>query len=409
MDVSNAFLNGDLKEELYMEQPPGYARDTSLVCRLHRTLYGLKQAPRGWYDRLSAFLLTLEFSRCQSDANLFVRGAGEDIECLAVYVDDMFLMTKRNGDQLASALAKEFKITYEGETQWALGIQFIRLSDGTLCLSQKQYAKDVVERFRMSECNAAPTPINAGINLGPNEGEASESERALYRECVGCLMYLAIGTRPDLAYTVGLLSRFVSNPSELHMAAMKRTLRYLKGTQHYQLAYKGSKGDASKIHAYSDADWAGDVQGRKSTTGWCYLLSGACVSWSSKLQATVAMSTTEAEYVAMSEAVKEGVWMGGILKEMTGLAHHIQLYVDNQGALRLAQNPVFHSRTKHIDVRHHFLRDILERGDVGMEYVPTGEMTADIFTKVLSPSKHRQNVTKLGMESDEQNAKVEKA
>ena len=179
----------------------------------------------------------------------------------------MFLLTRGSGDALVKSLSDEFKITYEGEVQWGLGVQFTHREDGSVCLRQAQYCREVVERFRMTDCNSAPTPLDTGRTLGPNLGEASDQDQRLFREFVGCLMYLAIGTRPDLALTAGLLSRFVSNPSSEHMAAMKRTLRYLKGTQGYHLVFRRSNGNTSEITAYSDADWGGEVSGCKSTTG----------------------------------------------------------------------------------------------------------------------------------------------
>jgi len=207
-----------------------------------------------------------------------------------------------------------------------------------------------------------------------------------------------LGTRPDIAYAVGAVSRYSSNPGELHWKAVKRILRYLKGTANFALEYNG--GSSEKVKGYSDADWAGSLDDRRSTTGYVFTMNGAAVTWSSKKQPTVALSTTEAEYMAMTQAAKEAIWIRRFLAEVLGeneeANEKLEVFTDNQGALALAQNPVFHARTKHIDIRHHFIREV-EGKDLSVSFCGTEEMVADVLTKGLSQEKHNYFVKGMGL------------
>ena len=250
----------------------------------------------------------------------------------------------------------------------------------------------------MSECKPISTPCDPNVKLVKNENEKEKCDRQLpYRELVGSLMYLAVGTRPDLALIVSHLSQFNNSYDSSHWAAAKRVLRYLKGTMDFSLRFDSIN---MPILGYTDADWGSCVVDRRSYTGYCFLLGRSAISWDSKKQRTVALSTTEAEYMALAEASKEAVYLQRFLNELgADMAENVKLMCDNMSAQKLGKNPVYHSRSKHIDVKHHFVREMLTEGTIKLEYVPTTEMVADILTKALPKQKHEWCVKKLGLAS----------
>jgi hypothetical protein len=229
------------------------------------------------------------------------------------------------------------------------------------------------------------------------EEEVKSMQNIPYQNAVGSLMYAMIGTRPDIAYSVGVVSRFASNPGSTHWTTVKRVIRYLKGTADYCVTYGPSK---VGLIGYCDADWAGNLDDRKSTTGYLFLLAGGAISWASKKQPTVALSTTEAEYMALNAASQEAIWLKRLLKELKyDIEQPTTIRVDNTGCIELAKNPTHHARTKHIDIKHHFIRECIDKGEIKLEYCSTKDMTADIMTKALSKNLHQNGVTNMGIKS----------
>ena len=284
-----------------------------------------------------------------------------------------------------------------GEANFILGIKIERATNH-LYLSQEEYLTRVLRRFGMTNCKSTNTPLELGAKNSLSNLTIPEKGSSLdypYREAIGCLMYAMLCTRPDLGFPICFLSQFSNNPNEEHWIAVKRVLRYIKGTLKLKLKYETGN---TNIIGYTDADWAGDVLRRKSTSGFIFLLGNGAISWGSKKQACVALSTTEAEYVALSQATREAVWLQKLMCEFLQEPEaSIAILVDNQSCMALAKNPVFHKRTKHIDIQHHYIREVLEEGKVTLTYCPTEEMCADFLTKELGATKHNKCCHSAGL------------
>ena len=292
-------------------------------------------------------------------------------------------------------LSNIFEIKDLGTMAYCLGMECVqRINE--ISIYQSGYIRDVLDRFGMSDSKPVATPMDPGTKLEKDEGESSPNEEELpYRELIGSLMYLAVCTRPDIAFAVSYLSQFNSCYNKSHWTAAKRVLRYIKETQDLGLKYQKT---GKPLHGYVDADWANCTIDRRSYTGYTFILGGCPISWEARKQRTVALSSTEAEYMALSESSKEASYLKRFL-ENAGVNNLIQvrIFCDNNGARKLAENPVFHNRSKHIDVRHHHVREVIGRGEIVVEYTPTDEMAADIFTKGLSRQKHVKCVELLGL------------
>jgi len=341
MDVKTAFLNGDLAEGVYMEQPDGYVDSTypDKVCRLLEALYGLKQAPKMWYAKLDAFLKAQGFDNVDPDACLYLLMDDGEIIIVLVYVDDLLLMASSLAAiyKIKDALHMRFQMKDLGEAKVIIGLEIRRdKALGTLKLSQGKNAAQVLEKFGMAECNPIGTPLEVGLQLV----KANESDDALPdREAVGSLMYLMVGTRPDLAFAIGKLSRFASCYGKEHWAAVKLVLPYVKGSVDKGMVYNKSASD--NLQGFGDADWGDDYETRRSTTGFMFIFGGAAVSWDSKLQKTVALSTVEAEYMALCEASKEAVCLDKLIQRVSmlvtqsdNLVGPVDIKVDNGGRQR---------------------------------------------------------------------------
>jgi transposase InsO family protein len=393
MDVKTAFLNGDLDVELYMEQPEGYHRgEDTTVCRLNKSLYGLKQASRAWNQKIDKALKNLGFQRAQADFCIYTHGhsESEDWTIIALYVDDLILAGKSLEflHDIKSKLKSLFQMQDLGELKYCLGLE-VHYSKGQMHIRQESYITKMLEHFKMEEAKPLATPQDPSVNLSksqePQEEETKEiMRRTPYRNAVGALVYAATGTRPDIANAVGNVSKFLENPGEMHWKAVKRILRYLKGTASFGLLYtKGS----TNLHGWSDADYAGDLDTRRSTTGYVFQLGKNTITWNSKRQQTVALSTTEAEYMALCHTSKEAIWILKLLKDLGTQTNGATLHEDNQGCLALAKNPVNHPRTKHIDVQYHFVREGIDRGAFSIEYCQTEDMLADVLTKGITKQR----------------------
>jgi hypothetical protein len=397
MDVRSAFLNGDLKEEVYVHQPAGFVDDENpgKVLKLRKALYGLRQAPRAWNAKLDSSLVSLGFKRCQLDHALYRRGSGDSYLLVGVYVDDL-IITGATGDaisQFKAQMQELFQMSDLGLLSYYLGIE-VQQAEGEIRVSQSSYAAKILEDAGMAQCNPCCVPMENRLKLTKNSGEVIDATR--YRSMIGSLRYL-VNTRPDLAYAVGVLSRFMEAPGKQHWAAMKQVLRYVQGTQGFGCTYReGSKNAA--LTGFSDSDDAGDLDDRKSTTGLVFFFGSSVVTWASQKQRIVAMSSCEAEYIAAATAASQAVWLSRLLSEMIGgEAQKVKLRIDNQSAIELSKNPVHHERTKHIDLRYHFIRECVEEGKVDVEHVRTSNQLADILTKPLGRAQFTELRDKLGI------------
>jgi transposase InsO family protein len=399
LDIKTAFLNAELHEEIYINQPPGYDDGTGHVCWLKKALYGLKQSPRVWYDTLATQLASLGFKASTADTALFIR----DDCTLLVYVDDILIAAPdlETVKSIKSTLSGIFDVRDLGEARVFLGMEVERDRVlGTLRLSQRAYTQSVLAQFGMSSAKPKSTPMDLSARLvkatRPDE-LCDVNDKATYMSIVGSLLYLSICTRPDIAQAVGVLSRFMSCPTPAHLSAAKGVLRYLVGMPALGILYRVSD-PAFGLVGFCDADYAGDVSTRRSTTGYVFLVCGGAVSWASRMQATVAASTTEAEYMAASMITKEALWLRNLLVDLgVPVSGPMPVKCDNMAALHLIKQPVVSSRAKHIDVMHHFVRERVLRGELFFSYVASGQMVADCLTKPLPPTVFTAARTALGM------------
>ena len=404
LDVKTAFLHGDLEEELYMRQPEGFIKEDkkNLVCRLKKSLYGLKQAPRQWYKKFDSFMSSHGFTRCQADHCCYFKKFDNNFIILLLYVDDMLVAGSDMQEivNLKQKLSKQFEMKDLGAAKQILGMRIKRDTNSrTLLLSQDKYINKVLSRFNMQNAKVVSTPLGVHFRLSKEQSPKTEEERAYmakvpYASAIGSLMYVMICTRPDIAQAVGAVSRYMNNPGKLHWEAVKWILRYLRGTTSKALCFKD--GDMV-LTGYVDADLAGNVDIRRSTTGYVYTLGGTAVSWGSQLQKIVALSTTEAEYVAVTEASKEMVWLQSFLEELGKKQEDNVLYCDSQSAIHLAKNPSFHSRTKHIQLRYHFIRSLLEDGILKLEKISGAQNPADMLTKTVTIDKLKLCSASVGL------------
>lgn len=385
LDVKTAFLNGDLEETIYMQQPPGYEEGGAAVaCKLRKALYGLRQAPRAWYTKLKAELEQLGFTASVADPGLYIK-PGKHMVYVLVYVDDILIICKNADSATAvkSVLMKIFDIRDLGEAVLFLGMEIIRSrADGTLKIVQRRMVDDLITKYGLHDAKIKATPLSPSIKLSKTQSGAELDKTQFgYSELVGSLMYLAVCTRPDIAYPVGALARYMSNPSIEHWNAAKGVLRYLAGTSDFGIIFGNG---FRELIGYCDADYAGDIDTRRSTTAYAFVMNGGVVSWSSRLQPTVAVSTAEAEYMAAAAAVKEALWFRRLLQELGVVTATVHINCDNQGAIKLLKHPIASVRSKHIDVIYHFARERVARREVHFDYISTDKMIADCLTKPLS-------------------------
>lgn len=383
-DVSTAFLYGTLNEEIYMKPPEGYANDKKLVFKLKKSLYGLKQAPLCWNRCITDYIVQIGFNQSKSDPCLFTRKRGGERIILALYVDDGLIASTSEKETtfFLEEMKKRFKLTTKPATYF-LGMEIERQSDGSILLHQKAYANRVLERFGMEECKPVATPILKAEDMkAMNNDQEVKVSTFPYRQAVGALAYLMTGTRPDIAYAVSVVSRNLNSPTKDDVQIVKRIMRYIKGTIDHGIKYTPDC-DAD-LKCYSDADHGGDANTGRSTSGILCMFAGGAISWNSKRQNVVAISSTEAEIYAASETAREIIWLKRILKDITGDDCHAYLCVDNESAIKIAKNPPeFHQRTKHIRLRAFFIRDCIQEGNIDIRHVNSEKQIADMLTKSL--------------------------
>jgi hypothetical protein len=398
LDVKTAFLNGELEADVYLRLP---AELGGAIWLLHKSLYGLKQSARQWHAKLREEMMAHGFVPSKHEPCLFLKTEQTGPVYVMVHVDDALIIGNRAAVNRAKQLMQSmFDIKDMGVASFFLAMKITRREAGGYSLEQPRYVHDMLNRFHMADCNPVSTPLPVGLNLSRYDGELLPPGHQ-YQALVGSLIYLAVNTRPDISHAVGILSRFMAYPTTAHWDAAKHVLRYLKGTSALGLRFHGHASTGNQgvcdWEIFSDADFAADVDKRKSTTGAVMMMQGAAVAWISKLQSIVATSTAEAEFIAAAMASKQGLWVRKLLGEIYGKVSPLMLRVDNQPAIvLLTEHTAGQSgRTKHIDVQFHFVRDRYQRGDVIVKFVCTQDQRADIFTKQLpGPAfrKHRSIV-----------------
>jgi hypothetical protein len=406
LDVKTAFLHGDLDEEIYMQQPEGFSvkEKEKLVCRLTKSLYGLKQAPRQWYKKFDGFMQRHGYNKCNADHCCYFKRFESSYIILLLYVDDMLVAGPDMDEikKLKKQLSREFDMKDLGAAKQILGMRINRdKQKGTLQLSQEEYIDRILKRFSMSNAKPVSTPLASHFRLSKDQSPKTEEEKDFmakvpYASAIGSLMYAMVCTRPDIAHAVGAVSRFMTNPGKQHWEAVKWILRYLRGTTDRCLCFR--RGEL-KLQGFVDADFAAEVDHRRSTTGYVFTVGTTAVSWISQIQKIVALSTTEAEYIAVTEASKEMIWLQGLLAEMGFKQEKNVLHSDSQSAIHLAKNSAFHSRTKHIGLRYHFVRSLLEDGVLTLEKIQGSKNPADMLTKTVTIEKLKLCSTSVGLQA----------
>lgn len=394
LDVPQAFTQAGLDEVVYMEMPEGFATP-GMVCRLKKSLYGLKQSPRNWYLLVSAFIRDeLGFRACVSDPCLFYKLSDTgQLLLLFLFVDDMQFafdaQDEKEYERHHSALKRRFNITSLGESKFMLGMRITRDRRAkTIKLDQELYISKALERFGLQKCKPARIPAVAETPNG-DAAEAEPTDVKLYQEKVGTLLYASISTRPDIAFAVNRLAQHMQKPTVADARACDQVFRYLAGTRSHGLLFGRTAEKELTVSAYADADWANDKRDRKSVTGWLAMVNGDPISWASKKQKVVAQSTCEAELYAEAAAINETKWISGLLQEIGLQAAEAPLiYGDNQSTQELSRNDIKSERTKHIDIKYHFIHDEVSSGRVHLQWIPTTQQLADILTKALAGPQH---------------------
>ncbi|PKU81867.1 Retrovirus-related Pol polyprotein from transposon TNT 1-94 [Dendrobium catenatum] len=394
LDVANAFLHGEINELVYMKQPKGFEDSThpNHICRLRKAIYGLRQAPRQWYTTFTKFLLNIGFVHSHADPSMLLLHRDEFQVYLLVYVDDILITG--NDDSKISCLVDQMKSAFTmkdlGLANQFLGITIDHIQD-KFFMSQSQYALSILAQAELHNCNPVANPSSSKTPV-THEGDSSCFDDIQYRQIIGSLQYLTL-TRPDIAFTVNALSQHMHDPEIHHTLLLKKLLRYIKGTIEYGLPITRS---SLQMRTYSDADWASDPLTRKSTSGFCTFLGDTLISWTVKKQPTVSRSSTESEYRALASATADTIWIKRLLADFRILHDQpVDVYCDNTSTIALANNPVFHGRTKHIEIDQRFVRENIQNNVIRLLPISTTDQIADILTKPLSTPRFKELRSKL--------------
>ena len=400
MDVKSAYLHSTIDEEVFLEQPKGFEQvgenDKKLVCRLKKSIYGLKQAGHNWNRNLNNWLIGQGFARSESDRCLYYKRDGSEFEYVVIWVDDIIICGSQRGrvDELKKAFGRGFNMEDKGELKWFLGMEIAREKD-VVKVRQTHYVNNLLEKYGMTDCKPVQTPGVEKESLTkadcPEQGSAEHKQmRGIdYRGLVGGLLYLAVWTRPDISFAVGALSQFLENPGWEHWVAAKRVMRYLKGTAEVGLRYVKDNSGVILMGA-CDADWSGSIDDRRSMSGYVFHIqhSSGAISWKATKQQSVALSSTEAEYISLSAAAQEATFLRQLLCELGFMQQKPTIILqDNQGAICMTKTHGNHKRSKHIDIRHHYVRQLTENEIIVPQYISTEHMEADILTKNLGRLK----------------------
>lgn len=392
LDVSTAFLNGTLDEEIYMEQPEMFVQEATKqkVCKLHKAIYGLKQSGRQWFKCIDAVFKEFGLNQSKYDQCIYYVNNENALMIVGLYVDDILIAcnNKRFTEKFVKSLHSKFEIRNIGIPKHCVGLE-VNVKPGEVSISQSGYIKRLARKYGLEKCKPVKIPMPANTKLEKEPSIAGENEKVndkLYQELIGYLLYISLHSRPDISCAVNMLSQFSKYPCKQHYNAALQVLKYLNTTNNAVISYKKC---GTPLTGFCDANWAQDVNDRKSQSGFCFLLANGVISWQSKKQQVVATSSAEAEYVALSEAAKEASYLSYILNEL-GLSYSkpITINTDSQSAQQMAKFGSHHSRTKHIHYKYHFIKDTIENGIVELRYLPTTEMIADVFTKPVPRPKH---------------------
>eukprot|EP00253_Pinus_taeda_P018100 PITA_18100 len=362
------------------------------ACRLKKALYGLKQVPRAWYARLDEYLRQQGFKKGTADSNLYVQIDKDNLTIVEVYVDDILFGSNddRLSENFATKMQSEFEMSLLGELTYFLGPQISQQEKG-IFICQAKYIKEMLKKFKVEDCKPVLTPMVTCCKLSIDDSSEDVDQR-LYRSMIDSLLYVTT-TRPDV---MQIVARFHATPKESHIIPVKRILRYLKGTTEYGLWYP--KGNNLIIQAFTDADWARSIYDRKSTSRAAFYLGGCLVSWLSKKQTSILLSTAEAEYITVATSCTQVLWMKQTLQDLqVQFSEPISIFCDNTSAISVSKNPVMHSKTKHILIKYHFVREQVAEKNIKLEYVGTKEQIADIFTKPLPHEAFEYLRQKLGI------------
>jgi hypothetical protein len=395
-DVKTAFLNSPLKETIFMVQPPGFEVAGGQVCQLDKALYGLVQASAAWYDRINKYFEKIDLHYVEADHCIYVAWKGEERLLLILYVDDMVSAgSKAIVEWFGTKLMEEFKIDDRGPLGTAplLGMEVSRdRKENTITLTQIRYAKKIITQFGFEDANPASTPMQENVSLLPHVGTPVD---APYREMVGSLMYL-IHTRPELSFAVGAVSHYSANPGPQHLTAVRRILRYIKGTVSFGLVL-GGKEELPLLEVWADYDYAGDHDSRKSMTGFIVRLRGSTIIAASKKQKGISNSTLQAEYITLSAASKSLLWIRSLLHQLGYITPPTLVHSDNQGAISTTKNGTHSAAAKHIDVAHKFAREQLGEGIIELQYIKSALNTVDVLTKALGEEAFQRHRNTLGV------------
>src|SRR6202522_727053 len=387
-----------------MKQPPGYPvlPNSDKVCRLLKLLYGLKQAGRCWYQKLVVIIEKLGFNRCDVDQAVFYHRKGSTLIIVLVHVDNCTIARSSISLILRFKIeiSKFISITNLDELHWILGIEVKCVREHyTIHLSQRSYINSILRRYGFEDLKPVSLPMKTSIRLTSAQSptttqEITHMQNIPYQEAVGLLMYVSLGTQPDITYAVQSVSRFSKNPGQAHWEAVKRIFSYLKGTKEFWLTYGGPQ---KELKGYADADGS-MAEDRHAISGYAFLFHRGAVSWAAKRQEIVSLSTTESEYVAITHASKEALWLRSLISQFFDITlEPTTLFSDNQSAIALTKDHQYHPRTKHIDIQFHFIRWIIENGSLRLIYCPTEDMLADTLTKALPSPKVKHFAVELGL------------
>lgn len=393
MDVKTAFLNSKLKEEIYMKQPPGFESEKkNLVCRLKKSIYGLKQAAKAWNDEIRRVLTQEKFTQSKNDVCLYSKKVHGEWVFLLIYVDDIAIVTKSDAamKNVKAMLSSKFKVQDLGEVKQYLSIEVTRDSNGIYSLNQSKYIKKIVSDFGLSDAKASSIPIQVGYGKSKRDNNDDLLlSNVQYQKLLGCLLYVSVNTRPDIAASISILAQKISKPTQADWNELKRVAKYLKGTADLKLTLAQRNFSGEILIGYSDANWADNKNDRKSQSGHCFIVNGATVCWSSRKQPLVALSTCESEFIALSEACRAAAWIRRILIDLKqSVSGATTIFEDNQSCLKLIEEEErLSDRSKHIDTRFHFVKDYISKGIVHCTYCPTENMLADVLTKPIAATK----------------------
>lgn len=380
-------------------QPEGFEKEGKehMVYKLFKALYGLRQAPRAWYVKLSKCLEDMGLMKCPHEHAVYTKREGEEILIVAVYVDDLLITGTSTSiiKRFKAEMNAHFDMNDLGKLSYYLGIE-VEQKKGFIELKQSAYAKKILSNIGMGECNPTRYPMEPRQIITKDEGGKLVNSTE-YKSMVGGLRYL-VHTRPDIAFSVGIVSRFMEKPTVMHLNAVKRIYRYIRGTVDFGLVYSKTSGN-NVLNGYSDSDLGGHLDDRKSTSGVAFYLNDNLITWISQKQKCVALSSCEAEFMAATAAACQGVWLARVLRQVTDdFQGPVVLFIDNKSAIDLAKNPVFHGRSKHIDIRYHFIRECVEKGEIAVKHVATKEQRADTLTKALPVVRFEQMRQLLGVQ-----------